>query len=178
MQQVGLGLKGGEEEMPIYEFVCKDCNTIFNFYARTVNTTRRPMCPRCGKVKLERQISLFSTASGGAKKEEGGELPVDEAKMERAVEALASEADGMNENDPRQAAQLMRKFSKMTGMEFGSGMESALARLEAGEDPEKIESEMGEVLDGEDPFVTGGGKGAKGSRRKRPMLRDNTLYEL
>jgi putative FmdB family regulatory protein len=164
--------------MPIYEFICSDCNTIFNFFARAVNTTKRPLCPRCGKKKLVRQVSLFSTGSSGEKKEEGGDLPVDDAKMERAVEALASEAEGMSEDDPRQAAQLMRKFSKMTGMEFGSGMESALARLEAGEDPEKIESEMGEALDGEDPFVMGGGKSGKGGRRKRPPSRDNTLYEL
>ncbi|MEI6128202.1 MAG: FmdB family zinc ribbon protein [Pseudomonadota bacterium] len=45
--------------MPIYEFYCTSCNTIFNFFSRTVNVTKRPACPRCGR-ELERQVSMFS----------------------------------------------------------------------------------------------------------------------
>ncbi|MCK4728291.1 MAG: zinc ribbon domain-containing protein, partial [Desulfobacterales bacterium] len=37
--------------MPIYEFYCEDCNTIFNFFSRSVNTTKRPPCPRCKQKK-------------------------------------------------------------------------------------------------------------------------------
>jgi putative FmdB family regulatory protein len=172
--------------MPIYEFFCKDCNTIFNFFARTINTEKRPLCPKCKKHKLERQVSMFAAVgkakdSGGEGGEggEGGDLPIDESKMERAVTELAGEAEGINENDPRSAARLMRKFSKMTGMEFGGGMEQALQRLEAGEDPDKIESEMGDVLDGEEPFVMDGRKGSRGLRKgPPPARRDKTLYEL
>jgi len=35
--------------MPIYEFYCEDCNTLFNFFSRTVNTDKQPPCPRCRK---------------------------------------------------------------------------------------------------------------------------------
>ena len=62
-------------------------------------------------------------------------------------------------------------------MRLGDGMEEALARMEAGDDPEKIEQEMGDVLDGEDPFEAGGKKGKAHSRRSEP-LHDETLYEL
>ena len=100
--------------MPIYEFYCEDCNTIFNFLSRTVNTEKRPTCPRCQKRTLERLFSPFSTLRQ-AKGEEGDDdfpLPdMDEAKLERAMSTLAQEAERMDEDDPRQAAQLMKKLS-------------------------------------------------------------------
>ena len=30
--------------MPIYEFFCPDCNTVFSFYSPTVNTRKIPLC--------------------------------------------------------------------------------------------------------------------------------------
>jgi len=163
--------------MPIYEFYCSDCHTIFSFFSRGVNTTRRPLCPTCKKRKLERQVSAF--AMTGKAKEDGGadDLPFDEGKMEKAVTALASEAENIKEDDPRHAAQLMRKFTKMTGMELGKGMTEALNRMESGEDPEAIEKEMGDLLEKEDPFMMPDTKGAKG-RKNRPPIRDETLHEL
>ena len=58
--------------------------------------------------------------------------------MEKAMGLLASQADTMDENDPRQAADLVRKLTDMTGMELGPGMQEALSRMESGEDPDKI----------------------------------------
>jgi len=46
-----------------------------------------------------------------------------------------------------------KKIHDMTGMEMGASMEEALRRMERGEDPEQIENEMGDLLEGEDPFV-------------------------
>lgn len=164
--------------MPIYEFYCEKCNTIFNFFSKTVNTTKRPKCPKCKTEKLSRQVSLFSV-TGKAKEDSGMEdLPFDEAKMEKAMRMLAGEADKINEDDPRQAADLMRKLSDMTGLQMGQGMDEALKRMESGEDPEQIEAEMGDILEGEDPFILPEkrGKGLK-TKRKTP-LKDETLYDL
>ena len=163
--------------MPIYEFYCSDCHTIFNFLSRTINTSKRPLCPKCRKHKLERQVSAF--AMTGKAKEGGGadDLPFDESKMEKAVMGLASEAENIKDDDPRQAAQLMRKFTKMTGMELGKGMTEALNRMEAGEDPDAVEKEMGDLLEHEDPFQMSEKKGGKGAKT-RPPARDETLYEL
>lgn len=163
--------------MPIYEFYCSKCHVVFNFFSRKIDTQSSPDCPRCRKKKLERQVSRFAMTGRAKGDDEGAaDLPVDEHKMEQALSSLAGEAESINEDDPRQAAQLMRKFSKMTGMEFGGGMEEALKRLEAGEDPESIEAEMGDLMEGEEPFVMGGGK--SGKQRRGAPARDNTLYEL
>ena len=91
--------------------------------------------------------------------------------------ALAGEAEKINEDDPRQAAKLMRKFTDMTGMELGKGMQEALNRMEGGEDPEAVEKEMGGLLEQEDPFLMPDKKGGKG-KRHLPPDRDETLYEL
>ena len=163
--------------MPIYEFYCRKCNTIYNFFSRSVNTDTIPYCPHCKRVKLKRQMSIFSKLSGKGE-ESGDEMPpIDESKMGKAMEMLAREADKIDEGDPRQAATLMRKLSEATGLNLSSGMEEALSRLEKGEDPDKIEEEMGDLLESEDPFIMGGSKSKSSARTKKPQV-DETLYDL
>ena len=164
--------------MPIYEFFCDDCNTIFNFFSKTINTTKKPKCPKCKTKTLDRQMSAFAIA--GKAKEDGelDDLPFDESKMEQAMGMLAGEADRMDEEDPRQAANLMRKLTDMTGMKLGNSMEEALSRMEKGEDPEKIEAEMGDLLEGEDPFILRGKKGAINRANRPAPQKDDALYDL
>ena len=116
--------------MPIYEFYCSDCHTIFSFFSRSVDTQTQPKCPRCKTRTLERQMSAFAIA--GRAKEEGDpdDLPFDESKMSQAMQMLAGQAERIDEDDPRQAAGLMRKLTEMTGMKLGDGMEEALSRME------------------------------------------------
>jgi putative FmdB family regulatory protein len=163
--------------MPIYEFYCEACNTIFNFFSRSVNTTKTPACPRCKSMTLSRCMSAFAVT--GRAKEQGGEddLPIDEGKMEQAMQLLAGEAENIKEDDPRQAANLMRKFSNLTGLELGNGMQEALRRMESGEDPEQIEAEMGDILEGEDPFQMAAKKSVRPDQRAAPR-RDEDLYDL
>ncbi len=162
--------------MPIYEFYCKDCNTIFNFFSRQVNTTKQPDCPRCSRP-LKRQMSTFSTIGRAKEPGEEGMPDIDEARMERVLGELAQEVENINEDDPRQMARMMRKLTEKSGLPLGEGMEEAMARLEAGEDPQKIEQEMGNLLEGEDPLALLGKKGKKGGGTPLPR-RDETLYEL
>jgi putative FmdB family regulatory protein len=161
--------------MPVYEFFCASCNTLFSFFSKSIDTTTVPACPKCRR-RLKRQVSLFACIEGGRRTEEGQEdFPLDEQRLEGAMGALASEAGGIDESDPRQAGRLMRKFSEMTGVRLGEGMQEAMRRLEAGEDPDQIEADLGDVLQSEEPFQ-GGGK--KMSAATRPPLRDETLYDL
>ncbi|MBW2317356.1 MAG: zinc ribbon domain-containing protein [Deltaproteobacteria bacterium] len=162
--------------MPVYEFYCDDCNTIYNFFSRSVNTSKQPMCPKCKKKKLKRQMSAFARISGAKEKENSDDFPIDESTMEKAMNLLAKEADGINEDDPRQAAKLMRKLTDATGATLGPSMEEAIMRMEAGEDPEQIEAEMGDLIEQEEPFMFEGKRRA-GTRKPKPR-RDETLYEL
>lgn len=164
--------------MPIYEFYCKSCHTIFNFFSSSVNTDKRPYCPRCKKSILDRRMSVFATPRH--QEEENEDMPVpdmDESKMEQAMNTLAREAEHMDEEDPRQAAQLMRKLTDMTGMELGPGFQEALSRMEAGEDPEQVEAELGDVLEEENPFEMKR-KGKAMLQRMLPPKKDETLYDL
>jgi hypothetical protein len=126
---------------------------------------------------MERAMSTFATISKSADGEDEQAMPdIDEAKMEQAMAMLAREAEGMNEEDPKQAANLMRKLTEMTGMKMGSGMEEAISRLERGEDPDQIEAEMGDLLENEDPFIL---KKIAGSlAKKNKPNRDDNLYDM
>lgn len=163
--------------MPIYEFYCGDCHTIFNYFSKTVDTKKRPLCPKCGRVKLDRHMSIFANPRNRGEEQETPLPDMDETKMERAMNLLARETEKVDENDPRQAANLMRKLSHMTGLDLGPGMEEAIRRMEAGEDPEKIEAEMGDLLEGEDPFELRNKPIPKPYSKKPPTV-DDKLYEL
>jgi putative FmdB family regulatory protein len=164
--------------MPIYEFYCHRCHTVYNFFARSANTDKIPYCPQCKRVRLKRQMSIFAKVSRGGDQEGAvdGMPPIDEAKMEKAMAMLAGEAEKIREDDPRQAALLMRKLSEATGLNLGPGMEEALRRMEGGEDPEQIEAELGDLLEGEEPFAFEQ-KGKKGAAKSKPRV-DETLYDL
>ena len=138
--------------MPIYEFYCKKCHMIFNFFSGSVDVDKRPSCPKCKRIKLERRMSTFSIPKNRGEEDDMPMPDMDESKMEQAMNVLAREAEHLDENDPRQAANLMKKLTDMTGLNLGPGMEEALARMEAGEDPEQIEADIGDLLEGEDPF--------------------------
>ncbi len=163
--------------MPIYEFYCSRCDTIYNFFSRTINTDKVPRCPRCKTVRLRKKVSLFAAISGRKGDEGESDMPpLDEGKMEKAMSMLEREAGSLNEDDPRQAARLMRKLTEATGLKMGSGMEEALSRMERGEDPDRIEAELGDLLEGEEPFVMEQ-KTGKRKQGHHPKV-DETLYDL
>jgi putative FmdB family regulatory protein len=165
--------------MPIYEFYCKECHCIYSFFSKTVNTEKIPVCPKCDTGKpLSRQVSMFAIAGRASENNEDADLPIDESKMEKAMALLEKEAGNINEDDPRQAANLMRKLSDMTGLELGNGMNEALRRMENGEDPDQIEADIGSMLESEEPFIFPDGKSKKGPAKKQAPRKDETLYDL
>jgi putative FmdB family regulatory protein len=164
--------------MPIYEFFCQKCNTIFDFFSRRINTGKIPGCPRCGR-ELKKLLSSFATV-GRAAEPAADDLPpgFDESRMEKALGDLAREAEKMNEEDPKAMARLMRRFSERTGMALNENMEKALTRLEAGEDPDQIEKEMGDVFAGDDAMPFELKQARRGGSRRPPPQHDDTLYEM
>jgi putative FmdB family regulatory protein len=168
--------------MPIYEFYCGHCHRIYSFLSRTIETERSPDCPRCGEKGLARRASAFAISKGRPEHAagEGEQVPdIDESKLMRLMEGLGPEAENLNEDDPRQAARMMRGLFSAAGMPLGSGMQEALRRMEAGEDPEQVERDMGDALE-EDPFSGSGPKRTLAGLRRRllPPTVDSHLYEL
>jgi len=160
--------------MPIYEFFCPDCNTVFNFYSPTVNTRKIPLCPQCQHRELERLLSTFATISGKKEAGENEDIPLGEAKIMRAVQMMESEMKNVKEDDPQQMVSILRKLSKTLGVKMNDRVEDAMLKMEAGGDPEEIASEIAEELNPESFFEEKKPTGKQGEK----IRYDETLYEL
>lgn len=168
--------------MAIYEFYCPACHTLYSFLARRMGVDRRPSCPRCSRPDLERQVSLFAISKGRKEGEAGGDDAgsVDEERLMRAFESMAGELSGVDEDDPRAAARMMRKLYEAAGLPLGAGMDEAMQRLEAGQDPDAIEQELGDALTEEGEALEAGSprRQLASLMRKLPPRTDPKLYEL
>src|SRR5512137_636518 len=141
--------------MPIYEYACPKCRVIFNFLSKRLNPDRLPVCPKCGNKKMVKQMSRFAMSKGlkepPAKSEaDRGEPPMpdfDDPRMERAMMEMERDMEHLDENNPTHMAHMMRKMKDlMPPGTVPKELDVAIKRLEAGEDPEKIEEDMGDVL--------------------------------
>ena len=166
--------------MPIYEFACPHCRRIFNFLSRKVNPTHSPTCPKCGAKDLAKRMSACAMPRGlkeqpaaGGDAGEGPPMPdLDDPRTARAMAEMERDMEHLDENNPRHMAHLMRKMqSIMPAGSFPKEIETAIKRLEAGEDPEKIEADMGDVL-GEFMGEGSGGPGGGGA-----YAHDSGLYD-
>lgn len=173
--------------MPIYEFSCPKCRVIFSFFSKRVNPDRLPVCPKCGNKKMEKQVSRFATPKGvkepsaapaGEPGDAGGPEPdFDDPRVARAMAEIERDMDHLDENNPRHMAHVMKKMKDvMPPGSMPKELDEAIRRLEKGEDPEKIEADMGDVLGdalggpGEEDAMSGfGGPSA--------YTRDSNLYD-
>jgi putative FmdB family regulatory protein len=136
--------------MPIYEFACPKCRRIFNFLAKSSQPGRLPVCPKCGHRKMTRQLSAFAMPRGVPEPSAAGSGPEpgpDDARMMRAMAEMERDMGHMDENNPKHMAHMLKKMKDL--MPAGSmpkEMDVAIKRLEAGEDPEKIEADMGDIF--------------------------------
>ena len=171
--------------MPIYEFACPKCRVIFNFLSRRTNPDRLPKCPKCGNRKMEKQMSGFAMLRGAkepavpaAGHDEGGppEPNMDDPRVMRAMGEMERDMEHLDENNPKHMAHMMRKMKDlMPPGTMPKEMDIAIKRLEAGEDPEKIEEDMGDVFDDMmgDEDDEGSGFGGRGGG----YARDSGLYD-
>jgi len=165
--------------MPIYEFACPKCRRIFSFLSKRVKPDRLPTCPKCGGKKLKKEVSRFAMSKGLKESaspvgDEAGGPPMpdmDDPRMERAMMEMERDMESLDENNPKHMAHMMKKMKDL--MPPGSmpkEMDIAIKRLEAGEDPEKIEADMGDVLGD----LMGGPEGGAGGGG---YTKDSGLYD-
>jgi putative FmdB family regulatory protein len=171
--------------MPIYEFACPKCRVIFNFLSKRLKQEHPPTCPKCGNKKMEKQMSVFAMPRGAKEPSSGAGLSaegpsgmpdVDDARMERFMSEMESDMAHLDENNPKHMAHMMRKMKDiLPANSVPKEMDVAIKRLEAGEDPEKIEEDMGDLLGG----VMGDDDrpGSFGGSRPGGYTRDSGLYD-
>lgn len=163
-------MRRGTIAMPIYEYACPKCRVIFNFLSKKINPQGLPACPKCGNKRMTKQVSRFAMPRGltetAATPEGAGDesaMPdFEDPRVERAMMELERDMEHLDENNPRHMAHMMKKMKDLMppGM-APKELDVAIKRLEAGEDPEKIEEDMGDVLGdfmgGEEGGPGGGG---------------------
>lgn len=163
--------------MPIYEFACPKCRVIFNFLSKRIQPEGLPKCPRCGNKKLVKQLSRFAmtrglkeSAAGAPGEDAEGTPDMDDPRVMRAMSELERDMEHMDENNPRHLAHMMKKMKEvMPPGTLPEEIDVAIKRLEAGEDPEKIEEDMGDLF-GE--VMGEGGPGGGGG-----YTHDSGLYD-
>ncbi|WP_218280829.1 hypothetical protein [Verrucomicrobium spinosum] len=106
---------------------------------------------------------------------------MDDAKMESFMAEMERDMAGMDESnpDPRQLGHFMRKMTDVMGDKAPPEMREMIRRLEAGEDPEKLEAEFGgpegEGADGADFFTQTVKRLRSGLQAPK---RDRKLYDM
>ena len=164
--------------MPIYEFACPKCRRIYSFLSKRVKPDHLPACPKCGNKKLSKQLSRFAMTRGlqaapaaGPGDESSPPMPdMDDPRVERAMMEMERDMAGLDENNPRHMAHMMKKMKNlMPPGAMPKELDIAIKRLEAGEDPEKIEADMSDVLGN----FLGGSEGGGGGG----YTQDGGLYD-
>ena len=61
--------------MPIYEYVCEQCGQKFEQLVRTMGSTEKFKCPKCGSGKTGRALSVFAVGAEPTKSS-GSDAPM------------------------------------------------------------------------------------------------------
>ena len=123
----------------------------------------------------------------GKAKEDTADDPfagIDESKMETFMAEMERDMGSMDESnpDPRQLGRFMRKMTDMMGDRTPESLQEMVRRLEAGEDPEKLEEQFG-GMDSEDGIPAAADALWDTVKKKIKALRDTPqrdprLYEF
>jgi putative FmdB family regulatory protein len=137
--------------MPTYEYFCEGCKKRVSLFFLSIRQAQEqpPRCPSCEGSKLNRLVSRFQTVRSSRAGEAGGDLD-------------SADVSDLESGDPKALARWMRRMSEETGEPVQPEMEGILDRLESGEDPEKIGSEL------EQSGEQGAGEGAGGEGAGEP----------
>jgi hypothetical protein len=168
--------------MPIYEFYCPDNNKLYSFLARSLSMKDKlPRCPDGAGLRMERRVSRFAVI--GKAKEDTADDPfagIDESKMDAFMAEMERDMGGLDEEnpDPRQLGHFMRKMTDVMGDKTPPELREMVRRLEAGEDPEKLEEQFGGMDEGEAGDAMFSQLVARVKAARKEPVRDTKLYEM
>ncbi len=122
--------------MPIYEFLCCQCNRIYSFHSFKVASSKVPVCPKCSASDLRRVPSSFGISSAPKATDGGGAAgdgpDFDDPRVEREMMRFGSELENMDENDPKAMAEAAKAMqgkmpAGMPGLGGGMGLPPGLS---------------------------------------------------
>jgi putative FmdB family regulatory protein len=101
--------------MPVYEFVCNECNAPVSVFVRSMSSPVNGTCERCGSKDLRRLVSKFAFTRSSF----GGDL-----------DALDSLGDV---DDPRAMADWARRMQDQLGDDLGTEFNDMVGQMERGQ---------------------------------------------
>ena len=111
--------------MPVYEFVCQNCNTKSSILVRSIDKSSSARCPACGSNDLKRIVSGFAYhKSMKTIHEEAGEPQ------------MFSSPDYYK--DPRNIGRWAEKQVKELGLEMPSQVQEMIQAAREGEMPQPV----------------------------------------
>lgn len=137
--------------MPIYEYRCQQCGRKQSIFWRSLSAVNETStkCERCGSKQLTRLMSKVRVVRAGSRNDNSDSAgPSDDVMMD--------EMSNLDENDPRALGRFMRKMAAESGEDMGPEFDEVVSRLEKGEDPERIEKDMGDLFGGDESAGLGG----------------------
>ena len=114
--------------MPTYEFHCLGCKKRFELFISFKDYGKKEIhCPFCQSLDLQRSI---------------GKVRISRSVDSRLDDLSNPDAlEGLDEN-PQSMGKMLRKMKSQVGEGAGPEFDEVVGRLESGETPEQIESEM------------------------------------
>jgi putative FmdB family regulatory protein len=90
--------------MPIYEYRCQDCRRVSSFLILNFKEPFAPVCGKCGSQALERILSRVHVRLS------------EDTRLERLADP--SQWSGLDENDPKSVARMLKKMGQEMGDDF------------------------------------------------------------
>jgi len=99
--------------MPLFEFICEDCQKQFTFMSGVVADNSDPQCPRCHGVNLRKLMSRVSRGRS------------DDDRMDDFAEKM----DNQNMDDPATLRRFAREMGRELSAESGEDMTDEMEQL-------------------------------------------------
>ena len=115
--------------MPTYDFICNNCEKHFEVFMTFNEYGKKAVhCIHCESNNVRRRMTKVRIAKS------------DDSRMESAADDFSG-MEGI-EDDPKALARMMRKMGGEMGEELPAEFNDVVDRLEAGQNPEEIESAL------------------------------------
>ncbi|MGE0135695.1 MAG: zinc ribbon domain-containing protein [Dehalococcoidia bacterium] len=106
--------------MPLYQFDCSGCGKQVEILFRSVNTTKKPVCPECGSKKLKKVMSRVARIKSTRERFED-------------IDHVREAAELNGSSDPAVFARWARRVGAEYDEELGTNYRELAERAEAGE---------------------------------------------